>query len=224
MFKRYAIFYTPEGALADWGAAWLGWDSRTGSAPCRYKLPDVDVVRVTQTPRKYGLHGTLKAPFALVSGVHQKVLEEAAARFARQHAAFDAGPFALRYENGFVALRPLHDPANLRNFAAAAVRDFDHLRAPLSEDYIARRRRARLSPRQDQQMLVWGYPYIFDDFHFHMTLSGRVNEDAAENIIAALSPQISPLLPATFLIDAITLMGEDTDGMFHQIHRYALSG
>ena len=73
-------------------------------------------------------------------------------------------------------------------------------------------------------MLVWGYPYIFDDFHFHMTLSGRVNEDAAENIIAALSPQISPLLPATFLIDAITLMGEDTDGMFHQIHRYALSG
>jgi hypothetical protein len=224
MFKRYAVFYTPQGALADWGAAWLGWDSSTGAVPLRYDLAGVDVPSVTQTPQKYGLHGTLKAPFTLVSGVHQETVEEAAASFARQHAAFDAGPFALRYENGFVALRPLHDPANLRDFAAATVRDFDHLRAPLSEADIARRRRARLSPRQDQQMLVWGYPYIFDDFHFHLTLSGRLREDAATQIIAALSPQVAPLLPKTLMIDAITLMGEDVDGMFHQIHRYALSG
>lgn len=224
MFKRYALFYTPEGTLADWGAAWLGWDSRTGGTPSQSDLAGVDVARMTKTPRKYGFHGTLKAPFALAAGVDQAEMSEVAAGFAAQHAAFDAGPFALRYENGFVALRPLHDPQDLRDLAAATVRAFNPLRAPLSDDDIARRRRARLSPRQDRQLLVWGYPYIFDDFHFHLTLTGRLREDASAQIVAALSPEMARLLPTPLTIDAITLMGEDTEGMFHQIHRYTLTG
>lgn len=224
MFKRYAVFYTPEGNLADWGAGWLGWDSRTGIAPPQHTLAGVDVARVTQTPQQYGLHGTLKAPFSLTAEADQAQLEQVAAGFAGQHAAFDAGPLALRYEYGFVALRPLQDVPGLRDFAAATVRAFDHLRAPLSDADIARRRRARLSPRQDQQMMVWGYPYIFDDSHFHLTLTGRLTKEAAAQVIAALSPEVTPLLPASLTIDAITLMGEDDDGMFHQIHRYALTG
>jgi hypothetical protein len=224
VFKRYAIFYTPEGRLAEWGARWLGWDSRTGTAVQTPVFAGLDVDAVTATPRTYGFHGTLKAPFVLATDTDDGVLEETAAQFARQHAPLDAGPFRLVYENGFIALRPLQDPPALRDFAGHTVRAFDHLRAPLSEAYIARRRKARLSPRQDQQMMVWGYPYIFEDFHFHLTLSGRVTEEVAAQVIAALVPDITALLPAPVMIDAVTLMGEDAEGMFHQIHRYALTG
>ena len=30
MYKRYAIYYTPERAFAEKGAAWLGWDIANG--------------------------------------------------------------------------------------------------------------------------------------------------------------------------------------------------
>lgn len=224
MFKRYAIFYTPKGDLGDWGAGWLGWDSHTGTAPLHRGIDGIDVVALTETPQKYGFHGTLKAPFELAADVDEIWLAQTAESFASKHAPVDAGPFALRHENGFIALRPFTDPPALSDFAAHVVRAFDHLRAPLRDEDIARRRKARLSPRQDQQMLVWGYPFIFEDFNFHLTLTGRLPEQSAAQVIAALEPAIEPLMPARIVIDAITLMGEDAEGMFHQIHRYALTG
>lgn len=224
MFKRYAIFYTPEGDLGAWGAGWLGWDSRSGSAPVPRGLDGIDGAGLTTVPRKYGFHGTLKAPFALAADADDIWLTQAAERFAGTHAPVDAGPLALRYENGFIALRPFRDPPALRDFAARVVKAFDHLRAPLSDADIARRRKAGLSPRQDQQMMVWGYPFIFEDFQFHLTLTGRLPRLLAEQVMTALEPAIAPVMPAQMVIDAITLMGEDSGGMFHQIHRYPLTG
>jgi len=224
MFERYAIFFTPNGALADFGAAWLGWDNESG---CLVPHPDVigvDVAKVTRTPRKYGFHGTLKAPFHLDQDIEQSQLESAVAAFAMCHQAFTIGELELRHDNGFVALRPAKQPLGLREFAAATVREFDLYRAPLSDDDIARRRKSRLSARQDQQMLDWGYPFIFDDFHFHLTLTGRVPTDQAAEIISALKPRLSAIVPAPFMIDGITLVGQDQNGMFHQIHRHTLTG
>lgn len=224
MFKRYAIFYTPEGVFAEWGARWLGWNSQTGAVVRHPDIAGLDVPALTDTPRKYGLHGTLKAPFALAAGTNQLRIEQAAAEFAQNHSGIDAGPLALCYKNGFVALRPSLDPPVLQEFAGQVVRAFDHLRAPLTADDLIRRRKARLSSRQDQQLMTWGYPFVFDDFQFHLTLTGRVNKQLAAQVIEALEPQIGPLLPARFVINAITLMGEDADGMFHQINRYPITG
>lgn len=223
MFKRYAVFYTPDADLADWGACWLGWDSRTGTVARHPTIPDLDVQALTNRPRPYGLHGTLKAPFTLAAGVDQSLLAQTAADFARSHTGCDAGPFTLSFHNGFIALRPALDAPDLRHFAEHVVKAFDHLRAPLSADDLTRRRKSRLSPRQDQQLVRWGYPFIFDDFHFHITLTGRVNSRMAAQVMDVLEPQITPLLPPRFAINAITLMGEDANGMFHQIDRYALS-
>lgn len=224
MFKRYAIFYTPEDDLGEWGARWLGWESRTGTAPLQCGFAGIDVAALTATPQKYGLHGTLKAPFVLAADVDEICAALAAESFASTHAPVDAGPFSVRYENGFIALRPDSDPPALRAFASEVVRDFDDLRAPLSDEDIARRRKTRLSPRQDQQMMVWGYPFIFEDFHFHLTLTGRLPAQTAAQVIDALQPTVAAVMPARLSIDAITLMGEDAEGMFHQIHRYALTG
>ncbi|MFT6169388.1 MAG: hypothetical protein ACJAR9_001507 [Celeribacter sp.] len=224
MFERYAIFYTPVDALADFGAAWLGWDSASGRAEPNMTVGDLDVATLTATSRKYGVHATLKAPFRLAAGANLAQLQQAAAQFARHHAAFDIGELELRHDRNFVALRPKGSHVQLRDFASAIVKDFDHLRAPLSDADIARRRQSTLNARQDQQMLEWGYPFIFDDFHFHLTLSGTLPQDTATQVMTALAPHLMPIVPNPFVIDAITVMGQDGDGVFHQIHRYALCG
>jgi len=224
MFERYAVFYTPAGALAEFGAAWLGWDSAAGNWTAHEKLGDVDVAKITATPRKYGLHGTLKAPFRLASEATQATLETAMKSFAARTASCEIGPLALRHQNGFVALRPEQNSVNLQEIAATIVRSFDMFRAPLTPAEIERRRRARLSPRQDAQLLEWGYPFVLDDFHFHLTLSGALPASAAEPVMSALAARLMPLVANPFILDAVTLMGEDREGMFHQIHRYALTG
>ena len=224
MFERYAMFYTPTGALADFGARWLGWDSAQGCAVPHVDCEGTNVAVITQTPRKYGLHGTLKAPFYLAKGRDLAQVQDAAKTFAAGQAAFEVGALDLRYENGFVALRPRHSLIELQDFAAATVKALDPFRAPLSDADIARRRAAKLTVRQDQQMLDWGYPFIFDDFHFHLTLTGRLQAEAATQVINALTPHLEDIVPAPFVIDAVTLMGQDAAGLFHQIHRYALTG
>lgn len=224
MFERYAMFYTPTGPLADFGARWLGWDSAQGCAVPHVDCAGIDVAAITQTPRKYGLHGTVKAPFHLAQGCDLAEMQDAAQTFAAGQAAFDIGTLELRYAHGFVALRPRHVQTALQDFAAATVKALDPFRAPLSDAYIARRRASNLTVRQDQQMLDWGYPYIFDDFHFHLTLTGSLDADAAAQVISVLAQHLDGIVPTPFTIDAITLMGQDADGMFHQIHRYALTG
>ena len=67
--------------------------------------------------------------------------------------------------------RPL--PA-LNRFADDVVRDFDHFRAPLSEAEIERRNPDALSAEEFRNLCQWGYPYVFETFRFHMTLTGRV--------------------------------------------------
>ncbi|MBQ2260378.1 MAG: DUF1045 domain-containing protein [Loktanella sp.] len=224
MFKRYAVFYTPKGALADVGAAWLGWDSVTGQAVPHPDVPGVDVAAVTATPRKYGIHGTLKAPFRLFADSSPAELQRAVAEFAKRHTAVDIGRLQLAHHHGFVALRPAGDPPALRDLAAAIVTALDNHRAPLTEADIVRRRKATLTPQQDQQMLDWGYPYIFDDFHFHLTLSGHLPGATGAQVVSALQPMLDPIIADPWVIDAVTLMGEDAAGMFHQIHRYPLTG
>ncbi|MEO1639825.1 MAG: DUF1045 domain-containing protein [Pseudomonadota bacterium] len=223
MFERYAIFYTaPAGAFADAGSAWLGWDSAAGQA---VPHPDVglELSQVTATPRRYGFHATLKAPFRPAVGLDEAALIRAVDAFAQATAPVVLDGLAVQVERGFVALRPVGDEATLRNFAGACVRNLDHLRAPLTEVDIARRRKAPLTARQDAQMLEWGYPYIFADFHFHMTLSGPLGAAQAGPVIAAAQDFFAPVLTQPFTVDAVTLLGE-RNGRFHQLHRATLSG
>lgn len=224
MFERYAIFYTATGALARFGGAYLGWDSAGGTMVPHPEIPGVDVAGVTAVPRKYGFHGTLKAPFRMRAGRDPEQLKNALADFAGQHSAFEIGTMGLRHDHGFVALRPSSPSRDLQDLAAEVVRFFDDFRADLNAAEIARRRQVHLTQEQDQQMLAWGYPFIFNDFHFHLTLSGRLETAPAMQLMTALEPHLAKLVPDPFKIDAVTLMGEDKDGMFHQLHRAVLMG
>ncbi|WP_397422472.1 DUF1045 domain-containing protein, partial [Phenylobacterium sp.] len=47
--------------------------------------------------------------------------------------------------------------------------------------------KAGLSPEQDARMLKWGYPYVYEDFRFHMTLTGRIRDDQVRmKVLSAL--------------------------------------
>lgn len=223
-FRRYAVYYTPPpGALADFGAKWLGWDAVAGRrVPQAYDLHDAEAV--TATPRRYGFHATLRSPFRLAEGQSLTALQAMVADLAGATPAIRGARLHLERLGPFLALVPLTDHAPFSRLGDAMVRGLDAFRMPPSAAEIDRRRAAGLTGRQDAHLLRWGYPHVFEDFRFHMTLSGKLDPAAADRVEAALSPLLAEVVPDPFEITEVTFAGEDEDGYFHELHRYPLSG
>lgn len=226
-FRRFAVYYTPPpGVLADFGAAWLGWDIERGiepAAPAISGLPAA--VRVlTETPRKYGFHATVKPPFRLAAGEDTDALLTCFAEVCEGLAPVSMDGVEVSRLGGFVALRPVGDAAGLNVLCGEIVKRLDRFRQPASDEEIDRRRGRGLTPRQDACLLNWGYPYLFEDFRFHMTLTGNLSQPEAQQVAIILRDIMKPLLPSPFTVNALSLMGEADDGRFHLLHRAALSG
>jgi putative phosphonate metabolism protein len=226
-FSRYAVYYTPQpGPLAAFGASWLGWDMDTGQM---VDHPDIDglsmpISEITATPRKYGFHATLKPPFRLAEGFTETDLVEAVDILGSRtlHPVMGLS-LELTPLGRFLALTAKGDMAQLNGLAAMCVETLDAFRAPPSDAELAKRRASGLSPRQELMLLEWGYPYVMDQFRFHMTLSGKLSKGDLAQTRAALEPVLKDVLPDPFLIDTISLVGEDDNGRFHLMHRYTLS-
>jgi putative phosphonate metabolism protein len=226
-FNRYAIYFTPApGPLADFGAAWLGWDPAQGVAVAH---PDVSglsrpIAEITQTPRKYGLHATIKPPFRPSQGTTEGALCAALDGFCATQAMIEPGDLTVAQLGRFLALRPTGDERRLNAMAADAVRAFEPFRARLTDAELAKRRSAGLTLAQDALLRSWGYPYVMEEFRFHITLTGKLPKAEGKALIPRLEDILRPVLPKPFLIDGLALMGEDETGHFHQIARYSFSG
>ncbi|MEL6957696.1 MAG: DUF1045 domain-containing protein [Pseudomonadota bacterium] len=221
-YTRFAIYDAPdEDRLADFGAAWLGWDVRTGSAARQLDLPGLN--DITMTPRKYGFHGTLKPPFRLAEGRSLDELQASVADLAGRCAPAQSGGLTLTTLGGFLALIPTGDLSGVERVASACVRSLDPFRAPASEAELARRRSAGLSARQEALMLAWGYPYVMEEFRFHLTLSGRLPEADRVTWTTTAHAHLPPLADR-YDLGSIALCGERPDGRFELIQRYALTG
>lgn len=219
--KRFAIYYAPRaGAFADAAAAWLGWDLLAGRAVAT-ALPDL--ADHMADPRKYGFHGTIKPPFRLAEGVAPDDLAQAVDRLATSLRAVELPALALRQIDGFLAFVPDGDTAALGDLAAEVVRALDPLRAPLTEAEIARRRPERLTERQRALLGIYGYPYVMEEFQFHLTLTGRLPDTDSPRLIAAAVAHFGSTVPQPFRLEDLCLCGEDAAGQFHLLHRYALS-
>lgn len=226
-FKRYAVYVTPEpGPLAEFGAAWLGWDCTTGRSVDHLTVPGLPIPlsEITETPRKYGLHATMKPPFRLVHGQSEAALVTAFETFCSTTAPVTLAGLDLACLGRFLALVPEGDETALRCLAAEALQAFEPFRAPLTEAELAHRRAGGLSPEHDALLVQWGYPYVMQAFRFHITLSGKLPRAEARRTQAVLAPLLEPLLPRPFAIAALSLMGEDESGRFHLIRRDALCG
>lgn len=224
MFIRYAVFYTPPpGNFADFGAAWLGWDSTRRTEATHPDIAGFDVATITETPRKYGLHGTIKPPFRLAPGTTAQELQAAAESLCDSLAPIQLEGVELAVLGRFLALCPFGKTGPLNACAARVVKELDRFRAPLTDDELARRRSANLTSAQDENLRQWGYPHVMDGFRFHITLTGKLNKRLGSELKATLDPVLAPILPRPFVIDSLTLVGQRTDGMFVEVKRFPLS-
>lgn len=226
-FSRYAVYYAPEpGPLATFAAGWLGWDPTAGA---RVEHPDLGhlprgIDDITSTPRKYGFHGTIKPPFRLAQGSDLELLTSDLEQMARRLAPITLDGLALKTLGGFLALTPTGDNRALAELACEVVQSLDRHRAAPPPEELARRRASGLTERQEELLAQWGYPYVMDEFRFHMTLSGRLAKQEIGQIARTLGTYLDPILPRPFTIGDLCLFGEAGDGFFHLLHRYPLSG
>lgn len=221
--KRYAVYYAPEpGRFAAAAAGWLGWDAAGGRSVAQPALP-VPLADWTTEPRRYGFHGTLKPPFQLAEGVTPDQLAAALTDLARTLPAVTMAGLELVELDGFLALVPVGDPAPLGALAAAVVSGLDRFRASLTETEVARRSPHRLTPRQRDHLAAYGYPFVMEEFRFHLTLSGRLSGTELAALRPLASDHFAPHLPLPFRIADLSLFGEAEAGRFHLLHRAPLA-
>lgn len=228
--RRYAIYYAPErgSALDRFGGRWLGRDAWTGEPLDPLSLDGLTRERhreITAGARRYGFHATLKPPFALAAGCSAQALYEAVAEFAARQAPFAAPPLMLTSLGGFLALVPSQPCAMLQGLAAAAVRELDAFRAPPSPAELDRRRAAGLSARQEAHLRRWGYPYVMDEFRFHLTLTARLDAPERARIACLLEPLTAPLCRDPLPVESICIFEQETRAApFRIVGRFRLGG
>ena len=134
MFQRYAIYYTPSGALAEVGASWLGWDIKTGTHVPHPVIDGLDVAALTQRPRKYGLHGTIKPPFALADGTTEAMLTQDFEALCARLAPVAFTELETHPIGPFIALAPIGDQMHLDTGARRLRTKSKHIAKPYSQN------------------------------------------------------------------------------------------
>jgi len=218
---RYALYLAPVHAWSDLGRRWLGRCEDTGAALPRAAGADPRQDAWTRAPRRYGLHATLKPPFRLRDGVQPADLDRAARTLA---AGRDPFGIPLRRERlrGFLAWC-IDDERALRrmnDLAGAAVAGLDALRAPPTAGDLARRDPRSLDPAQRQMLDRWGYPYVFDTFTFHITLTGMLDDAGLAAADAQLQALGTPALQAPMPVRAVSVYVEPAPGADFVVARH----
>lgn len=216
-FPRYAIYYAAaRGSELDrFGGRLLGYDAWTGE-----ELPFPDGILqtvpdwrdLTEDPREYGFHATLKAPFSLAEGKTEPQLLAACTAFADIRRPLPVIRPAVNSISGFIAIIPSARSDKLERLAGDCVDAFDSFRAPLIEKDRARRNPHALTPRQCKYLDRWGYPYVMEEFRFHMTLTGRLDGARREPVLAILRNRFAGLNIEKLAIDRIAVFRQQDAG------------
>jgi putative phosphonate metabolism protein len=217
MPQRFALYFAPPTSDSLWirAAQWLGRDPAGGTPPAA-AIPGIDALRrwtASESARRYGFHATIKAPMALADGETRAALEAELERFGPTRAQVEIGRLKVASIEGFIALIPQNQSQALTAFAADVVTHFDRFRAPLTA--IERDKRSgsgRLSPRQVELLDRYGYPYVLEEFQFHMTLTDRLRDADRDQIMAAAREWFAPVLERAYMLDRIALFHESAPG------------
>jgi putative phosphonate metabolism protein len=227
-YPRYAIYYVsaPGSDLDRFGAQRLGYDAYTGED---LPFPN-DVIRVapdwrdlTKDPRKYGFHATLKAPLSLAPDKTEPELLAACESFADKPRPIPVITPVVGSISGFIAVVPAERSSELERLAAHCTSEFDSFRTRLTPEDRARRNPSDLTPRQREYLDRWGYPYVLEEFRFHMTLTGRLAADRGEPILTMLRNSFSATGIKTLAIDRIAVFRqENADSRFRIVKDWQL--
>jgi putative phosphonate metabolism protein len=227
---RYAIYFAPpQGSELDrFGSHWLGRDAWTG-APLQSPPVDgfspSDFAALTASPSSYGLHATLKPPFYLRAGTTEQELRAQLAAFASKRHAFACSPLRLATLGRFVALI-LQEPCDAMSLLADdCVTSFDAFRAPPSTAETQRRKSAPLSHRQVELLERWGYPYVLEQWQFHISLTGSTDAATAERARRVLEPRTQAFTRKSLAVDAVCLFRQSAeDAPFLVMERFPFAG
>lgn len=196
--QRYAIYFAPDESTPLWrfGCSVLGVNGATGEDVAFDRIlesswPNWTVF--TNDPRMYGFHATLKAPFRLRAGLGMIDLIDALRKFAADRQRVELSGLKVATLGRFVALVPIGDVSQLQTLAAQVVDAFDDLRAPLSDADRTRRLKSSLTRAQTYYLDKYGYPYVHDEFRFHMTLTGGLTVE----MLAPVQAQLAKLFQLT---------------------------
>lgn len=228
--ERIAVYFAPaaDGDLWWFGSEVIGYDAVSGrdiSFPSDIPVsPDI-WMRMTADPRRYGFHATLKAPFRLRDGVPQNAAIAIADRVAASLSPVELPRLAVRQIGAFVALVPDEPSPELNTLASVCVDEFEPIRAPLSEAERARRLAAPLTDQQLAHLDAYGYPYVHDQFRFHMTLTGPLPPDLRKPAMSWLVKRYEARVQAGLSIDSICIFGQAArDARFRVLERVPLRG
>jgi putative phosphonate metabolism protein len=226
---RYALYYAPapRSELGRFGAHLLGYDAfsrKTVRFPVDIEQALPDWGELTQDPRKYGFHATLKAPMVLADGKSEAELLAACETFAQTARPIPAIAPVIDAIGDFIAIVPSRPSAELQALAADAVGYFDDFRAPLTASDRARRNPERLTPRQRDYLERWGYHYVMEEFRFHMTLTGRLSTERREAVLAILRQRFAALNMNSIAVDRLALFRQsDANSRFQIVRHYNLT-
>jgi putative phosphonate metabolism protein len=212
---RFAIFFVPPTGsdLYRFGAGFLGYDCYSG-ADLGYRQ-DAEIgasewAELTREPRRYGFHATLKAPFHLVPTLSEDDLLNELRRFAALPRPVPVIEPVVQSLGRFIAIVPADGSTEVDRLAADCVTAFDRFRRPLSLEERSKRLAAGLNEHQAANLDQWGYPYVFDDFRFHMTLTGPVDAGRRAAIFTILQARMRAICRGVSLpISRIALLRQD---------------
>lgn len=226
---RYAIYFVPRpgSPLKRFADAWLGRNPDSDepvAQPVVEGLTPHRLHEITASPRHYGFHATLKAPFMPVPRLEADALLGDIESFAGARRRLEVR-LRVGELGGFLALVPAEAAPNLDRLAADCVREFDRHRAPLPEHDRQRRDLSRLSPVEREHLERWGYPYVLDRFRFHMTLTGVLEQPERGAVAAILERALAPLLAEPLVIDQLALLAQTHRvAPFRVVARFPLHG
>jgi putative phosphonate metabolism protein len=229
--RRYAFYFVPtaDSDLYRFGASVIGYDCHTGvevpyfAQASEWPRPWADVAR---DPRQYGFHATLKAPFRLAPPFDEQQLFEALGAFASTPREIPIIDLVVRSMGSFVAFMPSRRSDALQRLAADCVETFDRFRAPLAVADRSRRIAAGLTDAQIKNLDRWGYPYVFDEFRFHMTLTGSLKGPDLGAVLALLEGAwLERGCAQPTVIESVTILRQDAAGTpFRTMSTWALRG
>ncbi len=191
MSSRYALYYVPaDGSpLGQFGAALFGrWpDGRSEADTLDLPQRRERVARVAH----YGFHATLKAPFHLTDGATEQQLLDDVNSKTRHWGSATLDGLTVSLDTATLSLRhgASSDPeqvAAVNDLARHAVLDLERWRAPLSAKAYARRKPEQLGPRARDMLDTYGYPWVLDEFNFHITLADRFHDSSDETWVESL--------------------------------------
>ena len=211
MKPRYAIYFVPEkdSQLADFGNTVLGRNAN-GDWVAAPSLDYPGRNRLVKKPGHYGFHATLVAPFTLADSVSIGELQRAVESLAcRQQIIPLTGlkPYSLTDFSALVlpsnGMHPSTAHQRVLQLSSECITELSRYRAPLTSEDLARRNPSRLTDRQRHYLQQFGYPYVFEDFNFHMTLSSH--SDHLEDYIDWLRHYFSQLVTTTPQLDRLVI-------------------